>query len=61
MEKQKLSESDPPAKLNKSQISKILQDATKKVWEAHPEIKRIQEKLFSGPETIDDFILNYWG
>ncbi len=60
MGRRELSESNSPARLEKKQITQILQDATKKVWEANPEIKRIQEKLFSGPETIDDFILNDW-
>ncbi len=49
-----------PARFTKNEIEKILVDATKKVWDAKPEIKRIQEKLFSGPETIDDFIINEW-
>ncbi len=49
-----------PTPMAKNEIAKILEDATKKVWETKPEIKRIQEKLFSGPETIDDFIINEW-
>jgi predicted transcriptional regulator len=53
-------ESNPLARIDKKEIGRILQDATRKVWGANPEIKRIQEKLFSGPETIDDFIINDW-
>ncbi len=55
-----MSRFNPPLRLDKSQIRQILQDATKRVWEVKPAIKQIQEKLFAGPETIDDFILNDW-
>jgi len=44
----------------KRDINKILEDATQKVWDRDPEVKALQEKLQSGPETIDDFILTNW-
>ncbi|MHA1265075.1 MAG: hypothetical protein ACTSRS_07535 [Candidatus Helarchaeota archaeon] len=47
---------------NESEINvkKILETARKKIWEKDPECKIIQEKLESGPETIDDFIISKW-
>lgn len=41
-------------------IKTILEEARKEVWAKDPECKAIQEKLQTGPETIDDFILNNW-
>jgi len=53
-------QSNPTARLDKKDIGRILAEATRKIWAINPEIKRIQEKLYSGPETIDDFIINDW-
>ena len=50
----------PFKKTDHDEIQRILKDATEKVWAENPEVKIIQEKLYSGPETIDDFILNDW-
>ena len=44
----------------KIDINKILEDATQKIWARDPEVKAIQEKLQTGPETIDDFIITNW-
>lgn len=44
----------------KIDINKILEDARKKVWAQDPEVKAIQEKVQTGPETIDDFIITQW-
>jgi predicted transcriptional regulator len=49
-----------PREIDQEEIQRILSEATKKVWAVNPEIKTMQEKLYSGPETIDDFILNDW-
>ncbi len=45
---------------SKIDVSKILEAARKKVWGQDPEVKAIQEKLQTGPETIDDFIISNW-
>jgi hypothetical protein len=41
-------------------VSKVLKDATELVWKLDPERKAIQQKLSSGTDTIDDYILNNW-
>lgn len=41
-------------------INKILEDATQKVWANDPECKKIQEKLQTDSETIDNFIITNW-
>lgn len=41
-------------------VKKVLKDATKIVWKMDPERKDIQQKLSSGTDTIDNFILNNW-
>ena len=41
-------------------IKKILEEATQKVYTNDPELKAIHEKLQTGPETIDDFLITYW-
>ncbi|MHA1255612.1 MAG: hypothetical protein ACTSPS_08450 [Promethearchaeota archaeon] len=38
----------------------MLKDATKIVWKIDPERKAIQQKLSSGTDTIDNYILNNW-
>jgi predicted transcriptional regulator len=45
---------------NGSSIESLLNQATLQVYESDPEFRDIQEKLFSGPETIDDFIIKNW-
>jgi len=41
-------------------VKKVLKDATEFVWKMDPERKSIQQKLSSGTDTIDDYILNNW-
>ncbi len=41
-------------------VKKVLKDATKIVWKMDPERKAIQQKLSSGTDTIDNYILNNW-
>lgn len=41
-------------------IEKILREATEKAYASDPEFKDMQEELFAGPETIDDFIIDEW-
>jgi ribosomal protein L10 len=44
----------------KLDVKSILEEASKKVWAQDPKRKAIQEKLQTGPETIDDFIITNW-
>ncbi len=37
-----------------------LKNATETIWKEDPKRKAIQQKLSSGSETIDDFILENW-
>lgn len=37
-----------------------LKNATEMIWKEDPKRKAIQQKLSSGSETIDDFILDNW-
>ncbi len=41
-------------------IKNVLRNATETIWKKDPERKAIQQKLSSGIETIDDYILNHW-
>ena len=45
---------------SKIMVEEILKKATEIIWKQDPKRKAIQEKLYKGPETIDDFILNNW-
>jgi len=45
---------------SKIMVEEILKKATEIIWKQDPIRKAIQEKLYKGPETIDDFILNDW-
>jgi len=44
----------------KSDIEKILKEATKIIWELDPNRKIIQQKLFVGTDTLDEILLNNW-
>ncbi len=44
----------------KSEVEKILQNATDIIWAKDPKSKEIQLNLLQGSETIDDFIVNDW-
>ena len=41
-------------------MKNVLRNATEIIWKKDPERKAIQQKLSSGIETIDDYILNHW-
>jgi len=41
-------------------VTTILEETTQKVYAGDPELKAIHEKLQTGPETIDDFIITHW-
>ncbi|MHA1719483.1 MAG: ribbon-helix-helix domain-containing protein [Promethearchaeota archaeon] len=41
-------------------VSKILEEATKKIWKKFPELEKKQKMLQKGPQTIDDFLINDW-
>ena len=41
-------------------VSKILEEATKEMWNRDPERKELQQTLKSGPQTIDDFLFDRW-
>lgn len=41
-------------------VRKVLEEATQTVYASNPELKAIHEKLQTGPETIDDFIITHW-
>lgn len=56
-QKKAMEKNSLPGKID---VNKILEDATQKVWARDPEVKALQEKLQTGPETIDDFILTNW-
>jgi len=44
----------------KSDIKKILKEATKIIWKLDPNRKIIQQKLFVGSDTLDEVFLNDW-
>jgi len=44
----------------KSEIKKMLEDATKIIWKLDPNRKIIQQKLFVETDTLDEIILNNW-
>ena len=44
----------------KSDIEKILKEATKIIWELDPNRKILQQKLFVGTDTLDEILLNNW-
>ena len=44
----------------KSDIEKILKEATKIIWKLDPNRKIIQQKLFVGTDTLGEIILNNW-
>ncbi|MHA1106610.1 MAG: ribbon-helix-helix protein, CopG family [Promethearchaeota archaeon] len=44
----------------KSDIKKMLEEATKIIWKLDPNRKMIQQKLFVGTDTLDEIILNNW-
>ncbi len=41
-------------------VSKILEEATQKIWKKYPEREKNQKILQKGSQTIDDFLLNEW-
>ena len=41
-------------------ISKILEETTKKIWKKYPEREKNQKLLQKGSQTIDDFLLSEW-
>ena len=41
-------------------VVKILENATKEIWNRDPERKEMQIKLKKGPQTIDDFLFDKW-
>jgi len=43
-----------------NQIAEQLHEATSIIWQKNPAKKKRQLKLYSGPETIDDFIISSW-
>ena len=47
-------------KISEIAVKKALKEATKIVWKMDPERKAIQQKLSSGTDTIDNYILNNW-
>ena len=47
-------------KNDKINVSKILEEATQKIWKKDPEREKIQKILQKGSQTIDDFLLNDW-
>ena len=44
----------------RSDIEKILKEATKIIWELDPNRKILQQKLFVGTDTLDEILLNNW-
>ncbi len=44
----------------KSDIEKILKEATKIIWKLDPNRKIIQQKLFVRTDTLDEMLLNNW-
>ncbi|MHA1489555.1 MAG: ribbon-helix-helix protein, CopG family [Promethearchaeota archaeon] len=44
----------------KSDISRVLKEATDIIWKMDPKRKSIQQKLTAGSETIDEILLNNW-
>ncbi len=47
-------------KISAIEVKQVLKDATKIVWKMDPERKATQQKLSSGTDTIDNYILNNW-
>jgi len=45
---------------NNIDISKILEETTKKIWKKYPEREKNQKLLQKGSQTIDDFLLSEW-
>jgi ribosomal protein L10 len=61
--KKGLSQSTPVNKKTKGNtinVSKILKDATQKIWLLDPEREEIQKILKKGPLSIDDFLMDEW-
>lgn len=61
-EKKILATSNNKSKSSKSKdmIEKILDDATKEVWDSDPIHKELQQRLMKGGDTIDDYIIKEW-
>ena len=41
-------------------VSKVLKEATQKIWSTDPEREEIQKILQKGPHSIDDFLVDEW-
>ena len=63
LEKEMINNKNPTKTNNKNNnidVSKILEEATQKVWEKYPDREKNQKILQKGSQTIDDFLLNDW-
>jgi predicted transcriptional regulator len=48
------------SKLKEAKVRRILKQATEREWQSDPEARELQQRLMSGPETIDDFVIKKW-
>ena len=63
LEKEMISNRNPNKSVDKNgniDVSKILEEATQKIWKKYPEREKNQKKLQIGSQTIDDFLFNDW-
>ncbi len=47
-------------KSKEAKVRRILKQATEREWQSDPEARELQQRLMSGPETIDDFVIKKW-
>ena len=63
LEEDMIKNKNPKKKMTSSDnidISKILDETTKKIWKKYPEREKNQKLLQKGSQTIDDFLLSEW-
>ncbi len=63
LEKEMIFNKNPNKNITKNDnidVSKILEEATQKIWKKYPEREKNQKILQKGSQTIDDFLLNDW-